>query len=109
TASAKSKEIVPNAHFQTFIKIFNNPRSSTSPIMASGQSFTNLVQTFWQNYQAKGSKNLGADLTKLDSQLDAQVKQAGGGNGGGGVPEPQQPQPLPRPSARGRRSDPRRA
>jgi hypothetical protein len=54
--------------------------------MASGQSFTNLVQTFWQNYQAKGSKNLGADLTKLDSQLDAQVKQAGGGNGGGGVP-----------------------
>jgi multiple sugar transport system substrate-binding protein len=86
SASAKSKEIVPDAHFQTFIKIFNNPHSSTSPIMASGQSYTNLVQTFWQNYQAKGSKDLGGALKKLDSQLDAQVKQAGGGNGGGGVP-----------------------
>ena len=54
--------------------------------MASGQSYTNLVKTFWQNYQAKGSKDLGGALKKLDSQLDAQVKQAGGGNGGGGVP-----------------------
>jgi multiple sugar transport system substrate-binding protein len=86
SASANSKEIVPDAHFQTFIKIFNNPHSGTSPIMASGQSYTNLVQTFWQNYQAKGSKDLGGALKKLDSQLDAQVKQAGGGNGGGGVP-----------------------
>jgi multiple sugar transport system substrate-binding protein len=83
TASAKSKEIVPNANFATFIKIFGNKYSSTSPIMASGASYTNLVQTFWQNYQAKGSKNLGADLKKLDSELDAQVKQAGGGSGGG--------------------------
>ena len=54
--------------------------------MASGQSYTNLVQSFWQNFQAKGSSNLGADLNKLDGQLDAQAKQAGGGNGGGGVP-----------------------
>jgi hypothetical protein len=54
--------------------------------MASGQSYTNLVQTFWQNYPAKGSKSLGSDLKKLDSELDAQVKQAGGGSSGGGVP-----------------------
>jgi multiple sugar transport system substrate-binding protein len=86
TASAKSKELIPDANFATFLKIFNNPHSTTSPIMASGQSYTNLVQTFWQNYQAKGSKDLAGGLKKLDSQLDAQVKQAGGGNGGGGVP-----------------------
>ena len=49
--------------------------------MASGQSFTNLVQTFWQNFQAKGSKSLTSDLKKLDGELDAQVKQAGGGGG----------------------------
>jgi multiple sugar transport system substrate-binding protein len=84
-ASAKSTELTPDAHFATFLNVFNNPHSSTSPIMASGQSYTNLVQTFWQNYQAKGSKNLGSDLNKLDSQLNAQVKQAGG-KGGGGVP-----------------------
>jgi multiple sugar transport system substrate-binding protein len=86
-ASTRSKELVPDKHFETFLKIFDNKHSGTSPIMASGASYTNLVQTFWQNYQAKGSKNLGGDLNKLDSELDAQVKQAGGsGNGGGGVP-----------------------
>jgi multiple sugar transport system substrate-binding protein len=85
-ASTKSKELIPDTHFATFLKIFNNKHSGTSPIMASGQSYTNLVQTFWQKFQAKGSDKLGADLAKLDSQLDAQVKQAGGGNGGGGVP-----------------------
>jgi len=85
-ASTKSKELIPDAHFATFLKIFNNKHSGTSPIMASGQSYTNLVQSFWQKFQAKGSSKLGADLTKLDGQLDAQAKQAGGGNGGGGVP-----------------------
>ena len=84
-ASTKSKELIPDAHFATFLTIFNNPKSGTSPIMASGASFTNLVQTFWQNFQAKGSKDLGGGLTTLDKQLDAQVQQAGGG-GGGGVP-----------------------
>jgi multiple sugar transport system substrate-binding protein len=83
-ASAKSKELIPDKNFATFLKIFNNPKSGTSPIMASGQSFTNLVQTFWQNWQAGSGKNLGPQLLNLDKQLDAQVKQAGGG--GGGVP-----------------------
>ncbi len=84
-ASTKSPELIPDAHFATFLKIFDHPKSGTSPIMASGQSYTNLVQTFMQNYQAGGVKDLPAGLSKLDKQLDAQVKQAGGG-GGGGVP-----------------------
>ncbi len=51
-ASGASKELVPDAHFATFIKIFNNPRSSTSPITASGVSYTNLVQNFVTKWQA---------------------------------------------------------
>jgi multiple sugar transport system substrate-binding protein len=83
TASLHSKEIVPDAHFSTFLKIFGNPLSSTSPIMASGQAYTNAVQSFFTKWQAGGVKNLADGLKQLDSQLDAQVAQA---KGGGGVP-----------------------
>ena len=83
TASLTSPEIKPDAHFSTFLKIFGNPHSSTSPIMASGNAFTNLVQNFWTKWQAGHVKNLASGLKSLDKQLDAQVKQAGGG---GGVP-----------------------
>ena len=84
TASLTSPEIQPDKHFSTFLKIFGHPKSSTSPIMASGNAFTNLVQSFFTKYQAGGVKDLGTGLKTLDSQLDAQVAQAGGG--GGGVP-----------------------
>ena len=82
-ASTKSKELTPDAHFATFLKIFANPKSGTSPIMASGQSYTNLVQNFATKWQAGKVKNLSSALQDLDKQLDAQVKQA---KGGGGVP-----------------------
>ncbi len=81
-ASLTSAEIKPDVHFSTFLKIFGNPKSSTSPIMASGVAYTNLVQIFFTKWQAGGVKNLVAGLNKLDSQLDAQVAQAKGG----GVP-----------------------
>jgi len=51
--------------------------------MASGASYTNLVQTFATKWQAGKVKDLAGGLADLDKQLDAQVKQA---KGGGGVP-----------------------
>jgi multiple sugar transport system substrate-binding protein len=83
-ASLTSPEIKPDVHFSTFLKIFGNPHSSTSPIMASGNAFTNLVQSFFTKWQAGNVKDLSSGLKSLDKQLDAQVAQAGGG--GGGVP-----------------------
>jgi len=82
-SSLNSKEIVPDAHFSTFLKIFANPKSNTSPILASGQAYTNAVQSFFTKWQAGNYKDLGGALTKLAKQLDAQVAQA---KGGGGVP-----------------------
>ncbi|HXK14756.1 MAG TPA: hypothetical protein VNH45_09485, partial [Gaiellaceae bacterium] len=73
----------PDSHFKTFLTIFANPKSGTSPIMASGQAYTNSVQDFFQQWQAGKVKDLNGGLKKLASQLDAQVAQAGGG---GGVP-----------------------
>ena len=78
TASGKSPEIKPDAHFSTFIKIFNNMHSTTSPITAAGVSYTNLVQQFATKWQAGQVKNLQAGLTQLDKQLDALVNQAKG-------------------------------
>ena len=83
-ASLHSSEITPDKHFGTFLGIFGNAHSGTSPIMASGQSYTNSVQDFFEQWQAGKVKDLKGGLKKLASQLDAQVKQAGGG--GGGVP-----------------------
>jgi multiple sugar transport system substrate-binding protein len=83
SSSLHSKEITPDAHFATFLQIFANPKSGTSPILASGQAYTNAVQHFFQQYQAGAVKNLTAGLKKLAGQLDAQVAQA---KGGGGVP-----------------------
>ena len=77
-ASLTSKEIVPDAHFATFLKIFAHPKSSTSPITASGTAYTNLVQNFVTKWQAGRVKDLAGGLRKLDSQLDAQVAQAKG-------------------------------
>jgi multiple sugar transport system substrate-binding protein len=82
-ASLNSKEIIPDAHFKTFLNIFANPKSGTSPIMASGQAYTNSVQDFFEQWQAGKVKDLNGGLKKLAKQLDAQVAQAGGG---GGVP-----------------------
>ena len=77
--SLTSKEIKPDVHFATFLKIFANSRSSTSPITASGVSYTDAVAHFFEQWQAGKVKNLGKGLKTLDKQLDAQVAQAGGG------------------------------
>ena len=81
TASTHSKELIPDAHFATFLKVFANPKSGTSPIMASGVSYTNLVQNFVTKWQAGNGEGPPGALRTLDKQLDAQVKQAKGGGG----------------------------
>jgi multiple sugar transport system substrate-binding protein len=81
-SSLTSSEIQPDAHFATFLKIFANPKSSTSPITAAGVAYTNLVQSFVTKWQAGRVNDLSAGLSSLDHQIDAQLKQAKAG----GVP-----------------------
>jgi multiple sugar transport system substrate-binding protein len=80
--SAKSRELKPDPRFATFIRIFNHPRSATTPITAAGNANLTLVGRFAVKYQAGKVKNLHDGLKKLDKQIDAQNKQAGKG----GVP-----------------------
>ena len=82
SASLKSPEIKPDAHFKTFLNIFANPRSKTSPITAAGNAYGTLIQAFAVKWQAGHAGDLQKGLQKLDKQIDAQNKQAQAG----GVP-----------------------
>jgi multiple sugar transport system substrate-binding protein len=81
-ASLNSKEIKPDAHFKTFLKIFANPNSKTTPITAAGNAYGTLIQAFAVKWQAGHVGELAGGLKKLDKQIDAQLKQAQAG----GVP-----------------------
>jgi multiple sugar transport system substrate-binding protein len=79
--SAKSPEIKPDKHFATFLKIFANPHSDTTPITAVGGGYQDLIQSFAVKWQAGHVDDLGAGLRNLDKQIDAQLAQAEKGSG----------------------------
>jgi multiple sugar transport system substrate-binding protein len=78
-ASLSSPEIKPDAHFKTFLKIFANSHSATSPITAVGNAYGSLIQAFTVKWQAGHIKNLQQGLQKLDKDVDNQLKQGGKG------------------------------
>ncbi|MFL5952192.1 MAG: extracellular solute-binding protein [Gaiellaceae bacterium] len=80
--SLHSREIKPDAHFKTFLTIFTNPNSTTTPITAAGNAYGTLIQAFAVKWQAGHAGDLHKGLQKLDKQIDAQLKQAQAG----GVP-----------------------
>ena len=76
-ASLKSPEIKPDAHFKTFLKIFANPNSKTTPITAAGNAYGSLIQAFADEVAGRATpSDLQGGLKKLDKQIDAQLKQA---------------------------------
>jgi multiple sugar transport system substrate-binding protein len=78
-ASLHSKEIKPDKHFATFLKIFANPHSATTPITAVGNQWGTLIQGFVNKWQAGKVGDLGSGLKKLDKDIDAQLAQATAG------------------------------
>jgi multiple sugar transport system substrate-binding protein len=78
-ASLTSKEIKPDPHFKTFLKIFAHPKNTTTPITAVGSAFGTFFSNFIDKYQAGHASDLSGGLKKVDQQTNAQLKQAGGG------------------------------
>jgi multiple sugar transport system substrate-binding protein len=78
-SSLKSPEIKPDKRFSVFLKIYAHPKSSTVPITAAGVAYQDLFTAFVTKWQAGHSKDLTGGLKKVDKQIDAQLKQAGGG------------------------------
>jgi multiple sugar transport system substrate-binding protein len=84
-SSSKSPELTPDKHFQTFLTIFNNPKSTTVPITPIGLDHLQSFSDFVAKWYAGSVKNLAAGLRDVDKTIDAKMAQAGKG-GGGGVP-----------------------
>ncbi len=73
---------VASPQFQTFLKIFANPHTTTTPITPAGEASQQTVERFFEKYQAGEGGELKKGLEGVASQIDAQEAQAGGG----GVP-----------------------
>jgi multiple sugar transport system substrate-binding protein len=83
-SSARSKELIPDKNFSTFLKIFTNPHSTTTPITPIGQDHLQTFTDFYVKWYAGKVKNLNAGLRDVDKTIDSKIKQAE--KGGGGVP-----------------------
>lgn len=83
-SSSKSPELIPDAHFKTFLQIFTNPHSTTTPITPIGLDHLQTLSDFVAKWYAGNVKDLAGGLKTVDSTIDAKMKQAG--KGGGGTP-----------------------
>jgi multiple sugar transport system substrate-binding protein len=83
-SSSKSKELIPDKNFATFLKIFTNPHSQTTPITPIGLDHLTTFTNFIVKWQAGKVSDLQAGLREVDKQINAKIKQAG--KGGGGAP-----------------------
>ena len=82
TAALHSKLIKPDKQFSTFLTIFGNRHTTTTPITAAGAAYQELFSSWTTKWQAGKEKNLSAGLKAVDKQIDAQLQNATGG----GVP-----------------------
>jgi multiple sugar transport system substrate-binding protein len=74
-----SSLIEPDAHFKTFLSIYGNPHTTTTPITAAGSAYQELFQNWIAKWQAGKGGELDSSLKTVDKQIDAQLKNATGG------------------------------
>lgn len=60
-----------DADFKTFIDIFNNPNSATTPPSASGPAYQETFGKFVTDYQAGKVKDLDSGLKTADQQINS--------------------------------------
>src|ERR671931_483646 len=77
-SSAKSPELKPDPKFNTFLKIFGNQHTTTTPITAAGSAPQELFNSFVDKWQAGRVDDLQKGLSDLDKQIDAQLANAQG-------------------------------
>ena len=68
-----------NPQFKTFLKIFTNPNTETTPITIIGAANQELFQTFLQKWQSGHVTNLEDGLKGVDKQIEAQMANATAG------------------------------
>ena len=81
-AALHSPQLAPDPQFATFLKIFANKYTTTTPITAAGAAYQELFGSWTTKWQAGKEKDLAGGLKQVDKQIDAQLANATGG----GVP-----------------------
>jgi multiple sugar transport system substrate-binding protein len=79
TKSLDDPALKANPQFKTFLKIFTNPNTSTTPITIIGAANQELFQTFLQKWQSGHVTNLEDGLKGVDKQIEAQMANATAG------------------------------
>jgi multiple sugar transport system substrate-binding protein len=77
-SSAKSPDLKPDPKFETFLKIFQNENTTTTPVTAAGSAYQELFNNFVNKWQAGRIDDLQAGLKDVDKQIDAQLANAEG-------------------------------
>jgi multiple sugar transport system substrate-binding protein len=72
--SLKDPELNADPHFSTFMKIFQNPKSTFKPITPIGQVDQDLFGSLAEKYQAGKVSDLPTELQKLDDQIAKQLQ-----------------------------------
>ncbi|BCJ53687.1 sugar ABC transporter substrate-binding protein [Actinoplanes sp. NBRC 14428] len=71
TKSFTDPALAADPDFKTFMDIFANPNSSTTPPSSSGPAYQETFQTFLTNWQAGKVKDLDAGLADADKQINS--------------------------------------
>jgi multiple sugar transport system substrate-binding protein len=77
TDALSTSSLKDDANFKTFIDIFNNPKSSTTPPSSVGAGYQEKFQDFLNTYQSGKVSDLDAGLKDIDNQIN-QLIQLGG-------------------------------
>ena len=72
--SLKDPELNADPHFSTFMKIFQNPKSTFKTITPIGVTDQDLFGSLAEKYQAGKVSDLQAELVKLDDQIAKQLQ-----------------------------------
>ena len=80
TDSLHSPLLRPLPGFQTFLDVFGNKHTLTTPITRIGSANQETFQSFVTKYLSGSSKNLSGGLKKVDLQIDALLQQQQAGS-----------------------------
>jgi multiple sugar transport system substrate-binding protein len=76
TESLESPDLDLGDTFDTFLTVFENPKSAFPPATDSGLQYNDLVNAFAEKWQAGKVDDLDQALKDLDDNIDAQMQQA---------------------------------
>ncbi len=73
TPALQSPNLQKDANYQTFLDVFANAHSATTPTTASGKAYQDTLGTFTEKWQAGKIPDLAAGLTTVDQQINDQL------------------------------------